>query len=151
MQYTTKVLIKKPLKDVVKKMNSFESKKHWQTGLISTEHISGTPGKFGSKLKHNYNYGSRKIELIETITKHNLPREIHVTYSTKGMLNIQENYFETNAQGFTYWISENELKPMTFGMNALLFLMPLTFKKQTQIYMTNFKRFVENGTSIYNA
>jgi hypothetical protein len=151
MQYTTKVLIEKPLQEVIKKINSFENLKHWHDGLVSTEHISGTPGQFGSKLKLNYYYGKRKVELIETITKHNLPSEIHVTYSTKGMVNIQENYFETSENDFTYWVSKNDFQPTTFSMNAMLFLMPMTFRKQTKNYMTNFKRFVENGTSLYNA
>lgn len=151
MQYTTKVLIEKPLQEVIRKLNSFENMKHWQDGLVSTEHISGTPGKFGSKLKLCYDYGSRKIELIETITKHNLPTELHATYSTKGMRNIQENYFETSEDGFTYWISKNEFQPTSFSMNAMLFFMPTAFKKQTKTSMINFKRFVESGISLKSA
>ena len=151
MQYTTKVLIQKPLQEVIKKMSSLENMKHWQNGLVSTEHISGTPGEFGSKIKLNYTYGKRKMELIETITKQNLPNEFHATYSTKGMRNIQENYFETRADGFTSWVSKNEFQPTTFAMNAMLFLMPNAFKKQTKTYMTNFKKFVENGISIQRA
>jgi len=30
----------------------------------------------------------------------------------------------------------------------MLFLMPSAFKKQTETYMTNFKKFVEEGISI---
>ena len=151
MQYTTKILIEKPLLEVIKKMNSIENLKHWQDGLVSTEHISGNPREFGAKIKLNYGYGKRKVELIETITLKKLPHEFHATYSVKGMRNIQENYFETNENGFTYWISKNEFQPTTFSMNAMLFLMPSAFKKQTKTYMTNFKKFVENGTSIYSA
>jgi uncharacterized membrane protein len=151
MQYTTKVLIEKPLQEVIKKMSSVENMKHWQTGLVSTEHISGTPGEFGSKIKLNYIYGKRKMELIETITKQNLPKEFHATYSAKGIRNIQENYFEAREDGFTYWVSKNEYQPTSFAMNAMLFFMPNAFKKQTKTFMTNFKRFVETGISIQGA
>lgn len=151
MKYTTEIVIHKPLNDVVKKMDSIENMKHWQEGLVSTEHISGTPGEFGAKMKLNYNFGNRKMELIETITKRNFPDEFHATYNTKGMHNIQQNYFESTVEGYTKWTSKNEFQPTTFAMNAMLFLMPRAFKKQTLKFMTNFKNFVENEISVTNA
>ena len=83
MKYTTEILINKPIDDVIWKMNSSENMVHWQEGLVSTEHISGVPGEFGAKMKLNYDFGNRKIELIETITKSNFPSEFHATYNTK--------------------------------------------------------------------
>lgn len=151
MTYTSEILIEKPLEEVIKKMNSTENMKHWQDGLVSTEHISGTPGEFGAKMKLNYDFGKRKMELIETITKQNFPSEFHATYNTKGVRNIQQNYFKSTGEGQTQWICKNEFQPTNFMMNAMLFLMPGAFKKQTKKYMTNFKNFVENGTSVANA
>lgn len=151
MKYTTKIIIEKPLEEVTKKMNSAENMKHWQEGLISAEHISGTPGQFGAKMKLNYNFGKRKMELIETITKQDFPNEFHATYTTKGVRNIQQNYFEITPEGHTKWISKNEFQPTNFMMNAMLFLMPGAFKKQTKKYMTNFKNFAEKGISVSDA
>lgn len=151
MKYTTEIIIKKPLEEVINKMDSAENMKHWQEGLASAEHISGTPGEFGAKMKLNYDFGKRKMELIETITKQDFPNEFHATYTTKGVRNIQQNYFETTTEGHTKWICKNEFQPTNFMMNAMLFLMPRAFKKQTKTYMTNFKNFTENGTSVANA
>jgi hypothetical protein len=151
MKYTTEILIEKPLAEVAKKMDSIENMKHWQEGLVSTEHISGIPGEFGAKMKLNYDFGKRKMELTETITKRNFPHEFHATFNTKGIHNIQQNYFKTTKNGYTKWVSINEFQPTTFAMSAMLFLMPRTFKKQTKRFMTNFKSFVENGTSVNNA
>ena len=151
MQYKTEILIKKPIAEVIKKMNSTENMKHWQEGLVSTEHISGTPGEFGAKMKLNYNFGKRKMEITETITKLDFPDEFHATYTTKGVRNIQKNYFESTEDGYTKWVAKNEFQPTTLVMSAMLFLMPRAFKKQTKTYMTNFKNFVEQGTSIANA
>ncbi len=151
MKYRTEILIKKPLEEVIKKMDSSDNMKHWQDGLVSAEHISGTPGKFGAKMKLNYNFGKRKMELIETITKQNFPHEFHATYNTKGIRNIQQNYFESTEEGFTKWIAENKFEPTSFKMNAMLFLMPSAFKKQTKTYMVNFKNFVEQRIPITNA
>ena len=151
MEYTTEIIIEKPLQEVAKKMNSAENMKHWQEGLVSAEHISGTPGEFGAKMKLQYNFGKRKMELIETITKHDFPNEFHATYTTKGVRNIQQNYFESTPEGHTKWVSKNEFQPTNFMMNAMLFLMPGAFKKQTKKYMTNFKNFAEKGLSVSNA
>lgn len=151
MKYTTEILIKKPLDEVARKMDSIENMKHWQEGLVSTEHISGTPGEFGAKMKLNYDFGNRQMELIETITKRDFPHEFHATFNTKGMHNIQQNYFKSTADSYTKWVSKNEFQPTSFAMSAMLFLMPRTFKKQTKKFMTNFKKFVENGSSVTNA
>ena len=151
MKYTTEIIIKKPLEEVIKRMDSTDNMKHWQEGLVSAEHISGTPGQFGAKMKLNYDFGKRKIEVIEIITKQNFPEEFHATYNTKGIRNIQQNYFTETNEGHTKWICKNEYQPTNFAMNAMLFFMPRAFKKQTKTYMTNFKNFAENGASVSNA
>lgn len=151
MKYTTEILIKKPLDEVVQKLDSIDNRKYWQDGLESAEHVSGTPGDFGAKMKLKYNFGKRKMELLETITKRNFPKELHATYNTKGVCNIQQNYFESTEKGYTRWVTKNEFQPTNFMMNAMLFFMPGAFKKQTLKYMTNFKNFVERGTSVTNA
>jgi hypothetical protein len=151
MQYTTEILIEKSIEEVIRKIDSAENMKHWQEGLVSAEHISGTPREFGAKMKLNYDYGNRKMEVIETITKQNIYKEFEATYNTKGIRNIQQNYFESTPKGNTRWVCKNEFEPTTFKMNAMLFLMPGAFKKQTKKYMKNFKNFVEHETSVANA
>ena len=151
MKYTTEFVIEKSIETVINKMDSAENMKHWQEVLVSTEHISGIPGQLGAKMKLNYVFGKRKMQLMETITKQNFPKEFHATYTTKGLRNIQQNYFETTTDGCTKWICKNEFEPTNFMMNAMLYLMPRAFKKQTKKYMTNFKSFVENETSVNNA
>lgn len=151
MQYVTEIIINKSIKDVTKKMASVENMKHWQEGLMSMEHISGTPGFIGEKMKLNYSFGKRKMEIIKTIIRANFPNEFHATYTTKGVRNIQENYFDNTTDGFTKWTCKNNYEPTSFAMSIMLFFMPKTFKKQTKTYMNNFKKFIENGTSIFNA
>lgn len=148
MQYISEILIKKPISEVIKKLNSADNWKHWQEGLISTAHISGVPNELGAKMRLNYKFGNREMEILETVTKQNFPSEFHATYTTKGIRNIQENYYEVTEDGFTKWISKNEFQPTNFKMSMMLFFMPRAFKKQTKTYMTNFKNFVEKGVSV---
>jgi len=151
MKYTSEILINKPISLVIKKMNSIDNIKHWQEGFINMEHIYGNPNELGAKMKLNYSFENRKIEVIETVTKQNLPNELHTTYASKGLQNIQENYFKTTEEDCTIWICKNNFQPTSFKMSIMLLLMPSVFKKQTKTYMTNFKRFVEKGTSVYNS
>ncbi|MFP4846384.1 SRPBCC family protein [Winogradskyella sp. PE311] len=151
MKFCTKITIKKPLEDVIKKLDSVDNMKHWHEGLIRSEHISGTPGEFGSKMRLIYDFGDKQLELNETITKRNLPYEFHATYNTKGMYNIQENYFRSTKDGLTEWVAESEFLPTNFFMQLMTMAMPSTFKKQSKKYMENFKNFVEKGVSVSNA
>jgi hypothetical protein len=151
MLYTTEIIVKVPLDIFIKKMDNIDNLKHWQRGLLSTEHISGNPGELGSKIKLNYKFNKRYMEIIETITKSNFPNEFHATYNGKGMNNLQKNYFTETADNYTKWTSINEFIPLNFSMRVMLFLMPSAFKKQSLKYMQDFKNFAENGTSVTNA
>ncbi|WP_321262583.1 SRPBCC family protein [Psychroserpens sp.] len=132
-------------------MDNPENLKHWQKGLTSAEHLSGDPGVLGSKMKLTFTFGKRKMELIETITKINFPHEFHANYKSASTHNIQQNFFESTEEDYTKWVSKNEFIPLNLVMRILMFIMPSTFKKQTIKYMTDFKNFAENGTSIQNA
>lgn len=151
MKYTTEIKVCVPLVEFVKKMDNTENLKHWQKGLSSAEHLSGDPGELGAKMKLTYTFGKRKMELIETVTKRNFPREFHANYKSNSAQNIQQNYFESTKDDCTLWRSKNEFIPLNLVMRILMFLMPSTFKKQTLKYMRDFKDFAENGTSIQHA
>jgi hypothetical protein len=148
MKYSIDITINKPLDEVIRKLDNADNIKHWQRGLIATEHVSGTPGEVGAKMRLKYKMGKRDFDLIETITKRNFPNEFHATYSTPTMNSIQENHFEETPDGYTKWTSLNEFQPGNFMMRVMAFLMPGAFKKQSMKYMTDFKNFVEYGTSV---
>ena len=148
MKYTTRILIDLPREEVIRKMDSTENMKHWQRGLVGVEHLSGTPGEVGAKMKISYKFGKREMDLIETIAENNFPEEFHASYETKGMKNMQYNYFTENNQGQTLWKSDSEFIASSFGLRVMMFLMPGAFKKQTKKYMEDFKNFAETGASV---
>lgn len=148
MKYIIETIIECPRNEVIKKMDNIDNMKHWQRGLVATEHISGTPGEIGAKMKLSYKVGKRDIELIETITKSEFPEEFHATYDAKGMHNVQENYFEDTQDGKTKWIVKNEFIPTGFMMRIMTLLMPRAFKKQSRVFMDDFKNYVENDITV---
>ncbi|WP_121667420.1 SRPBCC family protein [Mesonia aquimarina] len=148
MKYTTEVLIDAPRKEVIEKMDNLDNLKHWQQGLQEATPISGNLGEEGAKMKLKYKMGKRGMEMIETIQKRNLPEEFHATYDTKGVHNIQENFFKEEGSNQTRWISHSEFQFSSLALKVMGFLMPGAFKKQSLKYMNDFKNFVENGTSV---
>lgn len=151
MKYSVELIVKLPLDVFIKKFNNPENMKHWQRGLISTEHISGNPGRYGSKMKLIYKLGKREMELIETVTHRKLPHEFHGTYDAKDIHSIQENYFEETVEGHTKWTSKSEIIPLGFTMRLMTIIMPGAFKKQSLQYMKDFKNFAEKGISVAHA
>ena len=83
------------------------------------------------------------MELIETITKRDLPDEFSGTYEANGVFNIQSNRFIAVDDKTTKYISETEFQFKGF-MKILGLLMPGAFKKQSMKYLLDFKKFAES-------
>jgi len=146
MKYNLDITINLPREKVIELFDNPDNMKHWQKGLVSFEHFSGEAGNVGAKSKLKYKMGKREIEMIETITKRDLPNEFSGTYEAKGVWNDMKNYFSIVDENKTKWASEVEFKFSGF-MKIIAFLMPGNFKKQSYKYMVDFKNFAENGTS----
>ena len=141
MKYEVELTIDLPRDQVIKKMDNVDNMKHWQRGLVGVEDVEGVPGKVGSKMKFSYQTGKRKMELVETITKNEFPKEFHATYDAKGVHNIQENKFEAIDENTTKWISHSEFQFQSLGMKVFGFLMPGMFKNQSMKYLNDFRSF----------
>ncbi len=147
MKYTHKIEIELSRDQVIDKFNNEDSLKHWQKGFVSMDHISGTKGKTGAVSSIKFQMGKRVIDMKETITLENLPNEIHFTFDTKSVYNIQENHFEILSNGHTLWVAKNEFNFSGF-MKIMGFLMPNAFKKQSYSYMKAFKDYAEKNISV---
>ena len=142
MKYSNEVIIKQPLDRVIELFDSEENLFKWQTELISFEHVSGEKGEVGAKSKLKYKMGKREVEMIETITVIDLPREFSGIYEAKGVWNEVKNYFEVIDENTTKWHSDCQFKFSGF-MIIIAFFMPDTFIKQSQKYLNQFKAFAE--------
>lgn len=144
MKYGLEIVVNLPLKRVIELFDSFENMKEWQEGLVSYEHIEGTPGEPGAKTKMHYKMGKREIDMVETITERNLPDVFSATYEAKGVWNEVINHFSEVDESKTLWTTEQEFRFTTFFMKIMGFFMPGAFKKQSFKYMEDFKTFAEN-------
>ena len=144
MKYTLEIIINKPRSKVIELFDNQDNIKKWQPGLQRFEHLSGDPGQEGAKSKLWYTMGGRDVEMIETITKRNLPDEFHGTYEAPNVFNIIKNRFVEIDSGTTKWIAENEFQMSGFMMKMMGLLMPGAFRKQSAYYLNLFKQFAES-------
>lgn len=143
MKYTVDIIIDKPIDEVIALFDNADNMKKWMEGLQSFEHLSGTPGHPGATSKLVFNTGGRRMEMIETITVRDLPREFSGTYDVKGVHNIVKNFFESVNEHQTRYATEQEFQFKGF-MKILGWIMPGAFKKQSMKYLKDFKRFAES-------
>ena len=138
------MVINLPLKKVIELFDSEENLFKWQPELISFEHLSGEKGEVGAKSKLRYTMGKREIEMIETITVKNLPKEFSATYEAKDVWNEMKNYFEEIDENSTRWQADSHFEFSGF-MKLIGFFLPGSFKKQSQKSLDLFKAFAEDS------
>jgi hypothetical protein len=143
MNYTTKIDINLPIDRAIELFDNADNLSKWQPELLSFKHLSGEPGQEGAKSRLLYQMGKREIEMIETITKNDLPREFSGTYETRGAKNWISNRFSRIDDNQTKWIADNEFI-FSGIMSIMSIFMRSAFPKQTLKYMQQFKEFTEN-------
>lgn len=145
MNFIAEIEIDLPRAEVLHKLTNTDNYRFWHDGFHSAEHISGEIGQFGAKMKLIYRFGNKQKIWIETITKRDLPFQMHANYSNDGLINFQRNYFNENSEGVTKWISKNEFIPTNLKMRLITIFMPDIFKKQILKQMKKFKKFAEEN------
>ena len=145
MKYTCTIEINLPINKTVELWEDENNFKSWQDGFDSIEHLSGTPHTKGAKSKILFN-GKRKMELIETIIKSDLPKVKTALYEHIHMTNTQTTRFEPINENKTRYISEVEYTKFNgFMIKMMAKLFPNKFKEQSQKWMNQFKEFAEKS------
>jgi len=143
MQYTTEIEIYLPREKVIDLFGNADNLIKWMPGLKKVELLKGEANKPGAESKMFFDLNGRKIEMLETILENNLPDDIKLTYTSKGVDNIVTSRFVDEGQ-FTKWELESEFRFSGF-MKLLGFFMRSSFPKQTLKNMYHFKKFAEKN------
>lgn len=143
MKYTLEITIDAPRERVIELFDNPEYMPKWQPGLTSFEPLEGTRGQPGAKSRLTYETNGRSIQLVETVTRRELPDEFSGTYEAKGVWNGLTNRFY-DEDGQTRWVIDSEFR--FSGMMALVgLLMPSSFSNETRAMMARFKAFAESA------
>lgn len=142
MKYACDMTLDLPRDRVVELMDNEENLYKWQKSLVKYEHESGEPGQVGAVSRQHHKMGKREVHMTETITVRDFPNQFSAIYAADGVWNQIENYFTENPDGTTHWHLTSEFRCKGF-MRVMCWLLPGMFKKQTQEFMMDFKKFAE--------
>lgn len=144
MNYLASVEIDLPIDKVVSLFKDPENYHYWMEGLLSLELKKGVTGEVGTETLFRFKMGKREMEMMETVEVSDLPDEYAVSYKAKGVSNTVTSKFSELDGGRTLYTTENEFR-FTGFMKVIAFLMPGSFKKQSQKYLNDFKDFAEKN------
>lgn len=116
----------------------------WMEGLLSIKVIEGKVGEVGTKSLFRFKMGNKEMEMTETILLKNLPDEYKVGYTANGVSNTVKSTFSELDPERTLYVTYNEFE-FTGFMKFIAFIMPGSFKKTSQKYLDDFKKFVERN------
>lgn len=144
MKFSGSLYINKPYELVAKLFADPEYAGKYQDGFVKKELLEGDEGQDGSVSMIYYNYGSRGMQLKETITKNNVPHSFEAFYHHEHMDNTMVCKFIPDEDGGTRLEYEYEYTRVSWIRPKLMtILFPGVFKKQGDKWMSQFKIFVE--------
>lgn len=144
MTFTTEVEINLPRERVVELFDDPANLRYWQPGFMSMEHLGGQRGEEGAVSLLKYRTEKGDIELVQTITKKELPHKLYGIYESKGVWNGVRNHFHKIKGNKTKWKSHVEYR-FKGKMKFQAIFSSSTFKKQSQQQMDYFRDFAERS------
>ena len=148
IKYTEEIEINSNIDSLIVLFDNPYNMKEYMEGIESYIVLSGNIREVGAKAELvvafiEKDVVKRRIVMIEEIITNNLPKEKKVTYTADGVYNIVTNRFEKVSENKTKFINEQEFEFKGY-MKIISFFMPSAFKKQSKIYLEDFKEFAEN-------
>lgn len=118
--------------------------KEYQDGFISKKLVKGIEGTEGAESLMLYKNGKHSIELLETITKNELPHTFEAHYHHKHMDNTMTCHFIALDENTTRYEYEYEYTRINWVMPKLIaILFPNLYKRPAEKWLRQFKAFVE--------
>ena len=148
IKYTEEIEINSNIDSLIVLFDNPYNMKEYMEGIESYTVLSGNIREVGAKAELvvafiEKDVVNRRIVMIEEIITNNLPKEKKVTYTADGVYNIVTNRFEKVSENKTKFINEQEFEFKGY-MKIISFFIPSAFKKQSKIYLEDFKEFAEN-------
>jgi hypothetical protein len=140
ISYRAEIEIHKPLEEVIRLFSDRDQLSAWQPGLLSSELLESDPIP---TYKLIFQFGRRTMTMTERILRNELPQHFDVHYKMKGVHNHMQNSFMASGSKSTHWVCESEFKFKGL-MKIISLFMKDNFQKQSDIIMSNFKRYAES-------
>ena len=136
------ITINQPVETVWDKLMNPDNLRHWLTGFVSAEHISGEYGKTGAISKLKFKERGKEMEVTETavLVKPNQQYHFNMT-STAFDLDTDIRLISFGSR--TEMIQTVQFFPKQFLMKLFMPLVKGAMKKRMENELVCFKNFVE--------
>lgn len=144
MQFSSEIIIDKPVEEVTALFANPQNLMKWQPALLSFEHISGTKRMPGAKSRMKVHTPKGDMILTETVSVNKLPDEFIAIYEGEGIWTELRNYFSAEGANKTLYRCETDVE-LSGAMKLLGMFMAGMFKKEAEKQLASFKSFAENA------
>jgi hypothetical protein len=143
IKYTEEIEINTNIDTVIALFDNPYNMQKYMEGIESYKIVEGNVREVGAKAEMIVVMREKKIIMIEEILTNNLPQEKTLTYTSDAFYNIVINKFIKVSKNKTKFINKQEFEFKGY-MKIIGFFMPSAFKKQSRVYLNDFKKFAEN-------
>tara|TARA_Y100000385_G_C12976237_1_gene586297 strand:- start:293 stop:841 length:549 start_codon:yes stop_codon:yes gene_type:complete len=148
LSYNEDIIIESDIEKVIKLHENTSLLKNYMQGFVSYEIKKGIAREKGSiaqiTVLFDYNKSiSRKILMTETILENNLPFQKKIIYNTGAVKNVITYRFIKKGEDKTQFVRNHNYEFNTYKRFSSFFTSK-KIKRQSYVYLKNFKHFVEN-------
>jgi len=158
MKYRNSIEIAQPRARVAQLLADPVHLPRWLRGMVLHEPVHGEHGQLGTVSRVVLQSGKQTFEITETVTRREptdlqeIPREVVVVFERESVGTgiwsvVRDRLTETDPRS-TLWVSDSEFRFDGVLMRFIGFVMPGTFRKQSQQHMEDFKAFAEHGNDV---
>jgi len=150
IKYTKKIEIDQPVYIVDEFFLDIHNMKKYMPGTKEITLTKGNDGEDGAEYKIVWEMGEESMEMNALLKQNNLPDSITYIYTATGVINTMTQKHKKINEQKTLIINEQEFQFQ--GIMKILTFMKVNgfkiddFKKQSQIYLKNFKEFIQEET-----
>ena len=140
--YTTQVSVNKSIDSVFSTFTNISNRKNWIPELNSYEIIKENLGKTGSMYKLTINNKGKEISSTEKVMAYIKNEKFTLFYAAQNMLK-RDDYVFKQIDGVTEIILHSSCQSDSYIMACVFPYFKGTFQAQDQMYLNNFKEFIE--------
>lgn len=143
INYTSKIVIKKPVSEVFKIFNDDSKLIEWIPDITSIKPIIQKASKKGNFYEVEVNNKGSKIILEERVLEFVQDERVKLFFKGGGMYKTDDYLFEATSNDVTTLILKRNIKSESFILGCMLPLVSSKLSKQDQEYLNNFKKLVK--------
>ena len=145
--YEAEISMKKPISLVFNEFNKHENSKNWIPEIKSFKVVNENQGKTGSIYNIIIENQEQEIMMIQRILAYVPNEKVTFYFDAENMLK-KDDYVFTEKDGVTTIKLNTSCNSKTYIMSCMLPYFKGKLEKQSQVYLDNFKEYLENKKSI---